>query len=567
MLRPMLLLLLFLILAPLPWGWAAKDQSDLPPGASAEVIEKKVRDQAREELLKKKAVETPLVEEEEKPLVKRARLVPFLVRKIHLEGGELLPPEVLAPLFAEYEGRELTHEDLDLLSRKIEEVFRSKGYFAVVYFPAQEIKEGEVTLELIVSRMGKLHVEGTRYSCAWKIRSYWKIPEGEILRYDGIRQSIRPMQTADRSVQSILKAGKTPATTDIYLKVTDRLPVHLGFSFNNQGVKTTGRENIGFSFRHHNLLGLDDTFQTGTSFGQVFGSFYFNHLIPVTNFGTRLVYGYSYANVTPEKEFKINGINAVSQTYSLALYQKVIDTDRLILDTHFGLDFKEKATKQLSVTAVWDRLRIFTLGADLTRFDGTGNWSAGQEISLSTSPHGDGFALNSRGAESHFFKYEFSLKRAEKLPWGTVGIASLRGQLSPAKLPPQEELFLGGAASVRGYPESDYGADQAILTRVEWNTPFFLVPASWKLPFSGGQILRHAITLITFLDYGYGRLNDPSGSERRRRALMGAGGGFSVQFRKNLSARFELGAVLRDRDHPLTEGGNSQFHFRLQAEV
>lgn len=555
------LLTALLLLSPSPLF--AQNESEIPAGSSAEVIETKVREDSEEELLEKKPPEPVPITEERPPEEKK--VVSFFIRKIYLKGEQILEPEILESLLQRYEGREITFDDLNALGKELEEEYRMRGFFAVVYVPPQKIENQEVTLEVILSRMGELRIEGLRYFRPSKTLSYWKIPRGEILRYDKIRASIRAMgENPDRSVKPILQAGKEQQTTDVLLRAEDRFPLHLGYQFDNQGAKLTGHERSGFTLRHNNLLKLDDIFLIGTVFGNNFGALFLHHLIPLTNFGTRLAYTFSHAQVNPQKEFKIYGINATSETYTLSLLQQLLATDRLLLDTHMAFDFKEKYTRVQSAPSVWDRLRVISLGGDLLLKDTSGNWGFKQDVAFGMSPHGDGFALTSRQAESSFFKYTFTAKRVQKLPYDLRAVASFSGQLSPDKLTPQEQFFLGGATTVRGYPESDYGADQGILSNLEFWSPFFVVPSGWRLPFAS-EPFREQLQLIAFLDYGYGRLQSPNESEHRSANMLGIGGGFSLRFKKYISTRIEWGVPIGDKG--LTEAGHSQFHFRLKVDI
>ena len=542
-----------------------------PPGTSAEILERKVRKQAEDEIRVKKPPE-PVEVEVEKPAEEKKAAASFLARKIQIHSKEALPTAKykdlptdaeLAPLLAPYEGREITFEDLAALNRKLEQFYRAKGYFAIVYTPPQRIEEGQVRLEMLLAKMGNLEIEGPRWSRKSKVSSYWKTPPGEILHYQEIQKSVQAMnENPDRTVKPILKAGAEPGTTDVHLKVEERFPVHAGYSFDNQGVKLTGRERTGLTIRHNNLLRLDDIFLIGTAFGENFGALYLQHMLPLTTFGTRLASHFSHSQVTPKKEFKPFGINGTAETYGLSLMQRLFRNDRVWLDSHLGFDFKEKRTRTLSVTTGWDRLRVLSLGANLQARDKTGSWGLGQDFSFGFSPHGNGFALTSRDAESHFFKAEFSAERRQKLPFGE-GILTFQGQLSPDKLTPQEEFFLGGVSTVRGYPESDFGADQAVRTSFEYFLPLFFIPIEWKLPLAN-EPLREQIQWFGFIDHGYGRLRDPAESEHRTRNMLGVGSGFQIRFRKHVTARFEWGVPLHDE--PLTESGKSQFYFRLASE-
>lgn len=547
-----------------------------PPGSerdsSLEVLERRFQRETEETLEEegKKKPELGI----ERPPQRRQGPESFYVRHILLKPHpalsseafeSLVSPAFFDPLLREYEGRELTFDDLKKLARRLEQKYLDQGYLATVSIPPQSVLESQVVLQVLLARMGELYIKGAKPSHRKEILSHWKISAGEFLRMDKAQKSILRMnENPNRLVHSFFSPGVKAGTTDVHLKVEERFPMHLSYTFDNHGVKLTGRERHGFTFRYTNLLGLDDTFMIGTVFGNTYGALSLKHLVPLTSWGARFLYGFTHAQANPKKEFKIFGVNSIFQIYDLALRQRLLRGKNWNLDSHIGFHFKEKKVRNFSRTTAWNRLRILSLGTNLEVRDRWGDWRWGQNFFFSFSPHGDGFPLNSRKAETSFFKYTFWMKREQKLLFGTRGVVYLEGQLSPGTLLPEEQMFLGGSRSVRGYPEADYASDQALVAQFEWQSPLFLVPKGLRLP-GDRKNLRDQLQLLAFLDYGYGRLRDPLQGEFRSKNLLGIGGGFRIYFRENLSARFEWAAPLGG--DPITESGNSQFYFNLRLEI
>lgn len=555
----------------------SQDGSEVPVGSEAGVIEREAMEEAEEKVLATKMPEEVEVEEQ-RISEEMEEEVTFYVQNIRLEGEQLIPLEHFEPLLSRYEEREMTLRDLEILKKLIAREYRGQGYFARVYLPPQRVEGGEVVLHVVFSRMGRMDVEGQRYFRESKIRSYWEIPEGEFVTYDKIRDGILDMnRNPDRKVKPILRAGEAPGTIDVTLKVEDHFPMHLGYSFDNRGVKLTGKRRTGLTFRHNNLLSMDDIFLIGTVFGNRFGAIFLQHLIPLTTFGTRLTTGFSHAQVNPKKEFERFGINGISQTYTVRVRQRLFRTENYGGEAYIGYDIKNKRTRILSVTSVWDKLRILSFGGSMQGRDKTGVWSISQDLDFGLPINGDGFPLNSRGAEVSFFKYGFSIQRHQRLPYGTKGILKFHGQVSKDRLMPQEQLFFGGAATVRGYPESDYLADQGMITNLEYWVPMF--DTSERRGMMNRALHAMGVTndaptflkdikihILGFFDHGYGRNKDSSGQDERvTRNLMSVGGGFEIRFRKYVSFRAEWGVPLHD--DPITETGAEQFHFRVAFDV
>lgn len=540
------------------------DADSLLAGASPDVISAKLQEDAREAM--EADLSVLIAEIDQAPSSKpEMDSKPFFVKKINLFGDLLLPEVTYEPILSRYEGREVSFKDIAELMGEVEKVFRAEGFLAVVLLPPQKMENQEINMELIVSRMGDLTVEGNRWFKKKLIVKHWDIPQGEHLKYDKIRNAAIAMSgNPDRIVKPVLKAGEEQRTTDIVLKVEERFPLHADFSFDNQGVKLTGKKRPGFTLRHNNFLGLDDTLLVGTSFGNRFGALFANYSVPLNTYGTSFTANFSHAQVNPKKEFENLGINSLSQTYGTGLRQSVFKTERLSGNLHANFNFKEKRTRILSAVTSWDKQRVLSLGGTLQARDRLGSTSLYQDVSFGMPNRDDNHPLASRDGEHSFSKYHVNLSRQLKLPWQTYFLANGELQLSPDRLLPTEQIFLGGAGSVRGYPESDYGADQGWILQLEYWIPTHFFPETWHLPWD--QVaLRDRLKFLGFFDQGYGRVRDPQNTELRSSYLAGAGFGGEFAFRDNLSLRIEWGHRLGDR--PATEGGDKQLHFRLRTGI
>jgi hemolysin activation/secretion protein len=539
------------------------EEPDLPGASQPEVIEKDVVERADEKMFAVPKL-APDIETYEEPLVEEAPAVLFTAKKIILEGDAgVISQEKTNPILAEYENRPIGLNDLNQLTKRLEALYLQEGFLVLAFVPPQKIESDQVRIKVILAKMGEIHLEGSRFYRDWRTRWYWKIPKGKILRYDEIRSNILDMnENPDRRVKAVLRPGKDPETTDVVLTVEDHFPAHAGFSVDNQGSPLTGKIRPGFNFQHNNLLGFDDTLLMGTVFGEEFGVFYAQYAVPITNRGTKLVGKYSTSQVSPKKEFAETGVNGISQTHGVELKQRILRTQSAFGELSAGFDWKEKRTRALSQVVVEEHLRVLSAGALFQTFDPQGIWVFKPDVSFGLDFDEDDILLTSRDAGSSFSKGNIFLRRSQILPWQAQAEVTLRAQVSPDKLSSAEQIFLGGADSIRGYPESDYGADQAVVVNVEYTGILFFVSPTWTLPMTK-KPLREKVQWTAFFDYGHGRLHAPSETEHRSRELFGAGAGLKIQMADNAALKLEWGFPLGDES--LSESGDSQFYFNFQA--
>jgi len=505
----------------------------------------------------------------------------FFVKTIKLKGIKSFPPEDFLPIIEKYQNRELTLSDLENLSRQLEAEYIKKGVIAAVLVVPQEVKNQEVTLQVVEAKMGDLRIENHKYFNSKRLSSYWEIPSGEVIHYEKLSRSIQRMnRNPDRQVKANLYAGSKPETTDVLLSPQTSFPLHFAGSFDNEGIVSTGKNRITLGGQHNNFLGLDDIFLAGYSFGREFDGLYAYHNIPLNFKGTNFLYGYSQSRSSPKKEFAVFDISSKAKNVSLSLRQDIYVKEDYRGEVYLGFDAKDKTVKLKpdpsdpdAVPFNRDRLRIFTLGGSFVYRGISGLTYITPEIAQGVNAFGasgNGNPLATRGAKSRFTKLSLGAQRRMRLFSNNQANLRFKSQFSSTKLTTQEQFSLGGLDSVRGYPPSDYLADNAVFSSAEFFMPVFFIPDKWKMPYAG-EPLKDTFSLVSFLDYGYGRKRGALDSEKKSVNFVGIGTGLRINFYNQAVLRLEWGFPIGDR--PITESGRSRFHFsvnimeRLPGEI
>lgn len=523
----------------------------------------------RKELEKKLKVppkEKPEIKKEEEE-EKAEEIKFFISKKIDLIGCESFSPDEFKEVLEKYENREISLKELDVLAKEIEKEYLKRGVMAACFLPPQEIKEGIVILQVVEAKMGDLEIQEHGYFKENRINYYWKIKPGEVLRYDKMLRSLYLMnKNPDRGVKATLHAGKKPQTTDVLLNVDTHLPIHLTSSLDREGGISTGRRRKGFGIKHNNFLGFDDTLLTGYMFGEDFSGIYAYHRIPINSFGTSLLYGYSYSKAFPKEQYERFGIDARVKNTSFFIYQDMFKKGDYLGEIYLGLDAKDKTTKaNAEGTLIRDRLRILKLGSNFVHMDSrtliTLNPEFSQGINCFGARRRDRFS--SRGAKNTFSKFNLGAQYKRALPLNLEANLKLNSQFSCTKLAPQEEFFLGGINSVRGYPSGDYLADSAVQTNLELLFPAFFIPKDLRLPYS--KPLKEEVTGLIFFDYGYGEKKGAREPEKKTSNLKSVGAGIRLRLLDWVLLRLEWGFPLGDE--AITEKASSRFHISFDLEL
>jgi len=508
----------------------------------------------------------PKIEEEEKP-VSREGEQKFFVKKIVLEGVKTFPIESFDPIIKKYEEKELTITDLQILGKEIEKEYLRRGVIAATFLPEQKSAENIITLEVVEAKMGELEIQNAPFFKKKRLTRYWKIPQGDILRYDLLSKSVQLMnKNPDREVKATLKPGKKPGTTDIILTPKTNFPAHIFISYDNDGAISTGRSRTGMGARDNNFLGFDDVLMLGQTFGRDFKGRYAYHNLPVGFNGTTLLYGFSYNESNPSKEFSVASIHSKSYDTTFSVHQDLFKKENYIGEAYLGFAARDKNITQNTGTFSKDCLRVFNVGGTFN-FAGFGN-STTISPELNQGINGLGSTSNnnplaSRGGKVTYTKFNLNASHRRMLPNNLQGNLKFKGQIASTKLTPQEEFSIGGIDSVRGYPSGDYLADNAALLNADLFIPAFFIPSGWRLPYAQ-ESFKQQTNLVAFFDYGWGMRRWPAATDEKSVHDIGVGTGFNFVFYNQISLQVGWGFAVGKR--PLSEGGRSQFFMKVDFQ-
>lgn len=491
----------------------------------------------------------------------------FMLRKINLIGVESLPMELFTPIIEKYEDTEVSLEGLNNLTTEIEKEYLKNGIIAACFLPEQDIQDGVVTLQVVEAKMGRLIVEDHKYFRKSRIDYYWDIENDEVLRYDKLYKNLQLMnKSSDRRVTSELKASDEPGKTDVYLNVDTHFPGHAFATYDNEGSNFTGFERSGFGLRHNNLIGLDDSLISGYSFGNDFESIYGYHRIPVSPVGTTFMYGHSYSNSIPKKDYASLDLESITRSTSFFLYQDLYHDANYLGEVYAGLEAKDRQTRTIGIVTMWDRLRVWKFGGTYMLNSLNSTTAIQPEISQGVNGLGSKGrnSLSSRNTRNVFTIASLKLQHQRQLARSLQLNMKLQGQVASIKLPSSEVFYLGGIDSVRGYPSGDFFADSGVQGNLELLFPAFFIPEAVKSPLEN-KSLRDHITGVIFYDHGFGKkrggqenIANPTGN------LRSLGIGLRTRVFDKATVRTDWGFPIGDR--AISEEGKSRFHLAFEFE-
>ena len=547
---------------------------DVPSRETAGVESSRFQETAelknKTQALKAEAPKEKEMEEKESEISKGAAGTTFELKGIRVTGAASIPASELEALGKGLLNKKVRLQDLQGLVSQMKQYYREKGFVAVyVYLPKQEVEAGIVEFRVMEGEIGQAQIQGNHWFSEKIIRRQLCLKSGKVVRYEWLKDALRRLnKNRDIKAKAVLKPGKEFKTTDLEIQVKDHFPVHLSTDVNNLGTRDTGRTRWGIGAVDTNLLGRMDQLSTRFQIGKGAWAVGTDYNLPVTPWDTRLGFGYSHTSVNVGGQFKDFDVKGEASIYSPYLSQPLLNKEFLEANLNLGLDFKSIENRVLSRKAGKEESRILNTGLDFEETDNDGktffpvSFHFGFSDFLGASGKVESAATRP-GTGGQFFIYRSSLVRYQRLPADLTWAVKSSWQLTPDKLAASEQFRIGGAFSVRGYPEGDFLADYGGFLSNELYIPSYFFPADWKLPYSK-MPLRKQIQGVVFFDFGAGALHDPVAGDVKDRLLAGAGGGVRIYLFDKIFARFQWAGRTGGKS---SDGSRSAFYYGISAEL
>ncbi len=372
--------------------------------------------------------------------------------------------------------------EIEQILGEITRDYLQRGYIAVrAYLPAQDLSTRKLRIQVVEGKLGKIIIDdGGKRSIA--TRMVFPGAEAKMLNLRDLEQGIEQINRLSSNNAALeIQPGAETGISDVVVHNQPDLPYHAMASIDNQGTKSTGKDQAALSGYIDNLIGINDMLSAihresvfNDESGRRSKSDSFNISIPYGYF--LLSYGISYS--TYESTVALpSGVDAIASGASrnhnvLIDYVAYRDQDsRLSLSA--GLTSKE--TKSYFADQLLDiasrKLSILDLDANFSSAIGGGLLRAniGYARGLKTLGALDDPAyLPGSVPHAQFEKYKYALSYSYPfmfgdLPWSFS--SGISGQHALDVLYGSEQLLIGSMYSVRGFVENTLSGDSGYFWR------------------------------------------------------------------------------------------------------
>lgn len=497
----------------------------------------------------------------------------FDIREYQVDGNSVLPKEEIERAVYPHLGPTKTQADIQEARKALEAAYRKAGYKTVtVTVPHQQVVGGIVRLQVTEGRIGKVRVLGSRYYLPSRIRSELQaLAPGAVLHFPTLQEELRALNRAsgDRQVTPVFRAGKTPGTVEVDLRVRDSAPLHANLELNNRASANTEPLRVIGTVRYDNLWQREHSFsllyQTtpqDTDQVQAYSATYLfrsDDALDMT-----VIYGlHSSSNLSVvggtavigagnifglRKIFSLPSAPGTRQSLSFGVDHKSFAEDVVL-----GSDRIATPIRYLPFAILYNVAR--SSAASTTQYSTALNFSVrgllddtvdciGQEL--------DQFLCKRVGASSNYAYLRADIQHTRELfaDWmlSVTGDAQLAGQ----PLISNEQYSAGGLSSVRGYYESASLGDDGWRASLELRTP------AWNI----GNRKGDEVYAMLFYDHARLWVQDALPEQESSFRLRGAGAGLRFTFWNKLKG--ELHAAYALDDVGPTREGDLRVHGRWE---
>lgn len=489
--------------------------------------------------------------------------VKIVVKSLNVVGAHVYSEAELLALTGFMPGSELSLDELRGMASKIGNHYRSNGYFvAQAYLPAQDIKDGAVTIAVIEGEYGKITLNNqTRLAGDLAASQMSGLNSGEVIQAAPLESRLLLLSDIPGiKVKSTMVPGASVGASDLIVDLTPGPTVSGEVDFDNAGNRYTGEYRLGGTVNLNNLAGRGDVaslraMTTGSGLNYARASY-------------QMMFGKATAGVAYSAlQYKLGEEFESLRAHGTAEIASIYGSYPLIRSRNNNLSaalvyedktFQDRVDSTSTVTDKSAQVVSASLyGNQRDRFGGGGvtsyalTWSTGNiDIETPAARIIDAATAKTNG---HFDKIGFRAARLQRVTDSVSLSAAINGQFASKNLDSSEKMGLGGMYGVRAYPEGEGYGDEGYVLNLE--ARYLLPKYSATMP---GQM-----HLIGFVDTGSVTTHkQPWVAGPNTRTLSGAGIGLSWGEANNFLARAYYAVKLGNE--PATSAPDKSGRFWIQ---
>lgn len=410
----------------------------------------------------------------------------ILVKSFQVQGNSLLEEQKIQDLLVTFQNKEMSFSEIENLVIEVADLFRKAGWTVKAYLPEQDVKNGQVLIQIVEARLGKVVIDGEVPSPATPKSLKTIIQAGQttgtFLNGSAVdRALLIANDISGVYVTGNLTEGAADSETDLVLKVAPKPFKDGSITLDNTGSRGTGANRFALNLNLNSMVYGGDQFNGSAILTEASQYTRVGWKVPVGSDGWTVGASASQMNYTalqfqetvaPTGSSETNGLEGtypLIRSRSRNLYVSFAWDDKRFLNFSEGQIKSDYSSRLRTVSFYGNSFDEIGGGGS-----NTGNLSFVKGyLNLDHSPNAPEIATTTQTA-GVFNKIRYAINRQQVINSNLSLIGSLSGQLSRSgkNLDSSEKFYLGGSAGLRAYPSSEAGGGKGVLGSLELRWQF-----------------------------------------------------------------------------------------------
>ncbi|MDO9508080.1 MAG: ShlB/FhaC/HecB family hemolysin secretion/activation protein [Thermovirgaceae bacterium] len=388
------------------------------------------------------------------------------LNSIGFSGNNVFREEELLSEVGDEIGKSHDLAGLRHIANRISIFYRENGYpFAWAYIPEQSMAGGELVIEVVEGRYGKVSASGDPALSAWAQRFLKTLRTGAVIEERGLQRAILILGGQPGVVvEPIIRPGEEIGTGDLELRAAEKPRISGRAGFDNHGNRYSGE------YRGELRLWVNRAFTFGDEIS--LRALYTNENMWLGQLDYSLPIGYSglrghagYAHTAYDLMAPYEGYTGTAKVSKMGLSCPLVRSRLTNLAVYTMCQYKDLGNELLGTSYEKKSSRSWLLGLQFDHRDafGGGGVTYG-DISLTTG-HLD--SDNPGEAQGAFTKANLEITRVQNLSSDLTLFLNASGQWADGELDSSESFSLGGANGVKAYPQGEGSGSAGWLAKAE----------------------------------------------------------------------------------------------------
>lgn len=404
-------------------------------------------------------------------------MVEFTITNFRLEAPELyLDKTELIRILQDGMGTNKTMSQLNVTLNNLTRYCRQHGYpAAAAYVPAQESRDGMITIRVIPGRYGTIRFDNRSNMKERVAQGFVNgLKPGQIIRTSNLESALYSLSdiSGTRAV-GVLSPGKDFGTSNLTVRIEESKETNAVLYVENYGSQSSGRYRYGLQENVYDVGGTGGKLGVGTMLSNAhMHNYYTNYEALVGHGGTTLGLGYS------RMDYKVGGslrdlqANGTANTLSVFGSRPVYHFTNSGLTFSYGYDYRQMDDDISAYAGMDSSKHSHSVHAGINGFERHDGLAVNYEVKATTgSMFMDSQHSRSMDAKEYtsgrYTKGEGNFTAVQQLGHRSDVMVKASGQLASHDLDGSEEMYLGGASGVRAYPQGEGSGDEGVQGTIE----------------------------------------------------------------------------------------------------